>query len=74
MTIPGVTTVGNDEDGFGVELAADYPLDMRPTAANLFEMWRGRDIVEEIEAKHFEGQNARRIREAWERFCALTPR
>src|SRR5262249_5792595 len=40
-------------------LAADYVLDLRPTAANLFEMWRGRDIVDEIEAKHFEGKNAR---------------
>jgi predicted acylesterase/phospholipase RssA/CRP-like cAMP-binding protein len=49
-------------------LAADYPLDMRPTAANLFEMWRGRDIVDEIEKKHFEGKNARRIRDAWDHF------
>ncbi|HJQ85712.1 MAG TPA: patatin-like phospholipase family protein [Candidatus Binatia bacterium] len=49
-------------------LAADYALDLRPTAANLFEMWRGRDIADEIEAKHFAGENAHRIREAWDRF------
>ncbi len=49
-------------------LAADYRLDLRPTVANLFEMWRGRDIVEEIEAKHFTGANEPRIRHAWDRF------
>jgi predicted acylesterase/phospholipase RssA/CRP-like cAMP-binding protein len=51
------------------ELAADYALDLLPTAANLFEMWRGRDIVDEIQAKHFEGEKARRIRDAWDRFA-----
>jgi predicted acylesterase/phospholipase RssA len=49
-------------------LAADYSLDLRPTAANLFEMWRGRDIADEIETKHFSGDDAPRIRDAWERF------
>jgi predicted acylesterase/phospholipase RssA len=50
-------------------LAGDYALDLRPTVANSFEMWRGRDIVEEVEAKHFAGENASRIRDAWDRFC-----
>ena len=49
-------------------LAADYRLDLRPKAANLFEMWRGRDIVEQIETNHFKGANEPRIREAWDRF------
>ena len=48
-------------------LAADLTLDLLPPVANRFEMWRGRDIVEEIEAKHFRGTKARRIREAWDR-------
>jgi predicted acylesterase/phospholipase RssA len=49
-------------------LAADYPLDLRPTKANLFEMWRGRDIVDEVERKHFTGADAGKIRDAWDRF------
>jgi predicted acylesterase/phospholipase RssA len=50
-------------------LAADHALDLLPGAANLFEMWRGKDIVAEIEEKHFRGPEARRISEAWHRFC-----
>jgi predicted acylesterase/phospholipase RssA len=49
-------------------LAADYALDLRPKVANSFEMWRGRRIVDEIEAEHFTGDKADRIRNAWERF------
>jgi predicted acylesterase/phospholipase RssA len=50
-------------------LAADYALDLRPTAANLFEMWRGRAIVDDIEARYFTGEkNAQRIRDAWQAF------
>jgi predicted acylesterase/phospholipase RssA len=50
-------------------LAADYALDLRPTAANLFEMWRGRAIVDEIEERYFTGEkDAQRIRDAWQAF------
>jgi predicted acylesterase/phospholipase RssA len=49
-------------------LAADLSLDLRPTAGNLFEMWRGRAIVDQVHADHFEDKNAPRIREAWQRF------
>jgi predicted acylesterase/phospholipase RssA len=49
-------------------LTGDYAVDLRPTVANLFEMWRGREIVEEVETKHFTGAQASRIREAWDRF------
>jgi len=48
-------------------LAAEYTLDLLPIPANLFEVWRGREIVEEIEAKRFEGKNARLIRDARDR-------
>jgi hypothetical protein len=50
-------------------LAADHALELLPRSHNLFEMWRGRDIVAEIEARHFTGKDARGIREAWDRFC-----
>lgn len=50
-------------------LAADHALDLLPRGANLFEMWRGKEIVAEIEQKHFRGPDARRISEAWHRFC-----
>jgi predicted acylesterase/phospholipase RssA len=49
-------------------LAADYTLDLRPRVANLFEMWRGRDIVAQVTTDHFEDDNKARIREAWDRF------
>ena len=54
-------------------LAADLALDLRPMAANLFEMWRGRDIVEDIELKHFTGRNAGRIYEAWSAIPVRSP-
>ena len=69
-TVRGVFVLGWKAGEDQGALAADYTLDLFPGAAtaNLFEMWRGRDIVEEIAAGHFEGENKARIREAWDRF------
>jgi len=67
-TVRGVFVLGWKAGQDQGALAADYTVDLRPTAANLFEMWRGRDIVEEVASDHFEGDNKARIREAWDRF------
>jgi predicted acylesterase/phospholipase RssA len=50
-------------------LAADHALELLPRSHNLFEMWRGRDIVAEIQARHFaDKKDERRIRDAWDDF------
>ena len=67
-TVRGVFVLGWKAGEDQGSLAANYALDLRPTAANLFEMWRGRDIVEEVTAAHFDGDEKTRIREAWDRF------
>jgi len=67
-TVRGVFVLGWKAGQDQGALAADYALDLCPTVANLFEMWRGRDIVEEVEAKHFGPKDERRIRDAWDRF------
>src|SRR5262245_7234935 len=73
-TVRGVFVLGWKAGEDQGTLAADYTLDLRPTAANLFEMWRGRDIVEEIAASHFAGKKKAWIRDAWNRFCGETRR
>jgi predicted acylesterase/phospholipase RssA/CRP-like cAMP-binding protein len=68
-TVRGVFVLGWKAGEDQGALAADYTLDLRPEVANLFEMWRGRDIVDEVAERHFEGDKKARIREAWDRFC-----
>jgi len=72
-TVRGVFVLGWKAGEDQGSLAADYTLDLRPTAANLFEMWRGRDIVDEVTAAHFAGDKGTRIRDAWDRFRGASP-
>src|SRR5262249_4854045 len=72
-TVRGVFVLGWKAGEDQGSLAANYALDLRPTAANLFEMWRGRDIVEEVTAAHFDGDEGTRIRDAWDRFRGASP-
>jgi predicted acylesterase/phospholipase RssA/CRP-like cAMP-binding protein len=67
-TVRGVFVLGWKAGEDQGALAADYALDLRPRAANLFEMWRGRDIVEQVTADHFDDDKKTRIRDAWDRF------
>ena len=73
-TVRGVFVLGWKAGEDQGSLAADCTLDLRPTAANLFEMWRGREIVEEIALRHFEGDKKARLREAWDRFRSASRR
>ena len=41
-----------------VDGAADYAIDLRPTVANLVEMWRWHNVIAEVEATHFAGDRA----------------
>lgn len=50
-------------------LHADYRCDMRPSNANVFDMWKGRAIMEQIRRDHFSGAKATSIRDAWQKFC-----
>jgi predicted acylesterase/phospholipase RssA/CRP-like cAMP-binding protein len=67
-TVRGVFVLGWKAGEDQGSLAADYALDLLPTAANLFEMWRGRDIIAQVTKEHFAGDEKKRIREAWDRF------
>jgi len=52
------------------QLHADYVCDLRPKNANVFDMWKGRSIMEQVRRDHFSGARTTAIRKAYDAFCA----
>lgn len=51
------------------KLHADYVCDLRPKNANVFDMWKGRSIMEQVRRDHFTGPKATALRDAYKAFC-----
>lgn len=51
------------------KLHADYVCDLRPKNANVFDMWKGRSIMEQVRRDHFTGEKAAALRNAYKAFC-----